>query len=266
MDEHWELTPSGLRLRWTPNGPLTTAISVLADPKPENLISGDSEPYYQPATTHSPQWPWHPISKEFFTTPPISSIKVKCVDVADLEDQWVELHERDSLPPSTIGSCRAENHDDDITAVYETNNPPSPPGGRRRRLRLARMQRTRDGPLIACCGSKRPRKRARAWKLTVSVEARPRAGPAYLTLHDYVEQVHPWLMGLRRDILRAKAIEKMVLCEWEGPEDELLDRWGRDERVLFVDCFLGCSPGHPGFLDEEEGAGLLHAQAGVQNP
>ncbi|KAM7216093.1 hypothetical protein V8F06_008566 [Rhypophila decipiens] len=219
-------SPSGLRLRWTPNGPLTTAISVLADPKPENLVSGDSEPYYQPATTHSPQWPWHPISKESFTTPPISSIKVKCVDVADLKDQWVELHESDSLPPSTIGSCR------------------------RRRLRLARMQRTRDGPLIACCGSKRPRKRARAWKLTVSVEARPRAGPEYLTLLDYVEQVHPWLMGLRRDILRAKAIEKMVLCEWEGPEDELLDRWGRDERVLCVDCFLGCSPGHPGFLDE----------------
>lgn len=84
-----------------------------------------------------------------------------------------------------------------------------------------------SGHLIRCaCGSTRPRKTLATGRLLVTIKARAGTGPGYLTVHDFVEQIHPWLMSLKEDILEARAVMKGLLCE--GPEeftrDEILER------------------------------------------
>jgi hypothetical protein len=50
---------------------------------------------------------------------------------------------------------------------------------------------------LRCCGCDRPRKK----KVSLLVEASGYDG--ILTIHDFVSTVHPWLMGLRGEILQA---------------------------------------------------------------
>lgn len=63
-------------------------------------------------------------------------------------------------------------------------------------------------------------------------------GPGYLTVHDYIEQVHTWLMSIRGDILRAITISKALLdqvAQFEGhEEDKVLEKWEREEKLFFV--------------------------------
>jgi hypothetical protein len=52
-----------------------------------------------------------------------------------------------------------------------------------------------EGPehLLVCCGTQRPRSKA------VSVVVR--SSGEFVTIHDYLSTVHPWLVGLREDLL-----------------------------------------------------------------
>ena len=51
--------------------------------------------------------------------------------------------------------------------------------------------------LLRCCGGDRLRKK----KVSLLVKASGNLG--ILTIHDYLSAVHPWLMGLREEILQA---------------------------------------------------------------
>ncbi|KAK8068117.1 hypothetical protein PG996_007229 [Apiospora saccharicola] len=76
------------------------------------------------------------------------------------------------------------------------------------------------GQLLRCCGKDRPMKK---WQLTVE-PADAEAG--FVTVHDYVSALHPWLLSLRGEIVRADNVwdsnppeyyEKMMV-EHAGPE------------------------------------------------
>jgi len=55
---------------------------------------------------------------------------------------------------------------------------------------------------------------------------------------------------VRGDILRAKAVVKGLFGEWEEPEEELLEKWARDEELFFID--VAAAPTDIGILDEVE--------------
>ena len=60
-----------------------------------------------------------------------------------------------------------------------------------------------EGPehLLKCCGTKRPRGKAHILVVKPTV-----SGNNFITIHDYLSAVHPWLMSLREDILWAKGL------------------------------------------------------------
>lgn len=55
-----------------------------------------------------------------------------------------------------------------------------------------------DNVVIEFCGDKRPRA---APELVVKASDKP-----YVTIHDYVSAVHPWLLGLHNDIFLVKNV------------------------------------------------------------
>jgi hypothetical protein len=95
-----------------------------------------------------------------------------------------------------------------------------------------------SGHLLECCGSERPRRSYGRYELLVTA----RGAGGFLTVHDYVEQVHPWLMSLKGDIIEAKAVANALLeGEEEVPQrEELLARDGHFK--LFV------AGAHPKYL------------------
>lgn len=67
--------------------------------------------------------------------------------------------------------------------------------------------------LVECCGTQRPRSK----DATLQVKA---VG-AFLTVHDYVSQVHPWLMDMRERLLEALGWLNGRAGPW-APETKLL--------------------------------------------
>jgi hypothetical protein len=74
--------------------------------------------------------------------------------------------------------------------------------------------------LLMCRDEARPR--GRVAKLVVKPAA---AGTGFVTVHDYVSAVHPWLMNIRADILNAMAVldqpvplETELMVNSKGPE------------------------------------------------
>jgi len=55
-----------------------------------------------------------------------------------------------------------------------------------------------EGAVISCCGEQAPEEKE--VRLTV------KATGDFLTIHDYVTQVHPWLLGMRQDLLVAVGV------------------------------------------------------------
>ena len=73
-----------------------------------------------------------------------------------------------------------------------------------------------------CCGTQRPRGKA----FSVVVKPSASSGKEFVTLHDYLSTVHPWLMSLREDILGAMGIlddeplaaETKIMVDYSAPE------------------------------------------------
>jgi hypothetical protein len=111
---------------------------------------------------------WHPSSEAPLTQPPVSSVTVKVYELEMWEDEWEESHRH--AEPGDPEFVFGEVGDD-------------------------------DGPrLLRCCGEDRPQKTP---PLEVTASEKP-----YGAVHDYLSAVHPWLMGLRPDILRAKNVRE----------------------------------------------------------
>jgi len=161
------------RLYWTLDGPLETAISVMAtsyyDPDaPESA----REPYAR-ATSDGGVPTWHPVSKESITHPPVSSVVVSVREFQDWDEAWMIIHEGHSSP-SEGGPGWG----------------PAPPPASGVALATDRLY------FLRCCGEDRP-----WYQEDIKLTVRPSGD--LVTIHDYVSQVHPWLMGMRQELVDA---------------------------------------------------------------
>ncbi|KAH8199949.1 hypothetical protein TruAng_005888 [Truncatella angustata] len=168
------LTRDAKRLYWTLSGPLSTAIWVME----ETFYHPDFplEPYYCPATSEMGAASWSPVSQSPLTDPKISSVTVRVDHLENWEDQWYDVHREHTEP----------DWDHDENDMFRWGH-----------LLDYDPDEDEDGPehLLKCCGEERPRKKS----TSLLVEAKG----DFVTIHDYVSAVHPWLMGLRNDILQA---------------------------------------------------------------
>lgn len=152
------------RLHWSLNGPLKTAISVMEHTYYD--AAAKLEPYFNTDTQE-----WHPISKAPMSEPRISSVKVRIDPLHKYESDWAELHRDHSIPQS----C------DPSYARWGTlSGRDSPDHGRLYMLK--------------CCGEERP---------PVFSEVLVKARGGFVTVHDFVSQLHSWLMDRREHILGA---------------------------------------------------------------
>ncbi len=162
------VSTAGKRLFWRLNGPLEHAITVA----PSEYYEPDAvmEPYFRPASSdHDAAPSWHAVSQESLLNPPASSItvRIRCIDA------WEQIW--------------ADQHRECYDAVVADSN--------RRRLGPRPGDETLDAPIyvLECCGQKRP------WSQDTQLEV-VTAG-AFVTIHEYVSAVHPWLMGMRDTLL-----------------------------------------------------------------
>ncbi|KAK4124052.1 hypothetical protein N657DRAFT_619423 [Parathielavia appendiculata] len=209
------LSASAKRLRWTLDGPLEAAISVAAGYWIDPTIP--DEPYHRADAVDQR----HPISRDPYTEPKVSSVTISADLLSDWENNWFEVHRDHVLPggeeengKTRIGSLPDFDPEDEDDAWPEVDGEGS-------------------GHLLVCCGSERPRKTETKFQLLVTAKG---AGPdGFLTVHDFLEQVHPWLMGLKGEILEARAVAFALL---EGEDDvpsreELLARDGHMKFFVF---------------------------------
>ena len=162
------LTHDARRLYWTLGGPLTSAISVMGDKWYDPDVP--LEPYCVQA---EPLLSWHSIAQSALTEPKISSITVSVEQLNDWEEKWWELRrDNDDLVP--VGTDFGEDEDFDEDFDEEDDGPQSG---------------------LQSCYKDVPRDN----RATLVV----RATGAFITVHDYVSVVHPWLMNLREKILQA---------------------------------------------------------------
>ncbi|KAH7031274.1 uncharacterized protein B0I36DRAFT_229503, partial [Microdochium trichocladiopsis] len=159
----WERSSSALNhIFWSLDGPLETAISVLS-------IQDDvvlKEPIYDQESGE-----WHPIAQLPISEPRLSSIAVQVFELDDWEEQWLGYHaEHEDL---RLPVAHGDDNDDDNARADSTE-------------------------LLECCGTEIPRDKS----VTVQVAAL-NDGPdgGFATIRDYVTVVHPWLMGLRGELL-----------------------------------------------------------------
>lgn len=161
------VSTAGKRLFWRLNGPLEHAITVA----PSEYYEPDAvmEPYFIPASDDLDAAPlWHAVSQESLLTPPVSSITVRIQCIDNWERVWADQHRE----------CWDAIHDSD-----------------RRRLGPRPGDETLDAPMyvLECCLQERP------WSRDTKLEVA--SAGAFVTIHEYVSAVHPWLMGMRNTLL-----------------------------------------------------------------
>jgi hypothetical protein len=170
-------------------GPLSTAVSVMNE---EEDPDGPWEPYYQETADGSPAW--HPISQESICDPPISSIKTTISCLEQWEQAWLLLFDDDDLlvPPGdgvdTIWGppregCEPDDDETGLSLLYHEgeHRPPN-----------------YDKPLEVTAPKDKP----------------------YLTIHDFLSVIRPYLVDRRPDILGSLIIS--TECAPPLPEDTKL--------------------------------------------
>lgn len=131
------------------------------------VADAEREPYFNADTVG-----WHSISRSFVSEPKISSVTVSIDLLRSYADNWEEFHRGDSEP----------DWDNDPSRVI---------------WGLLLGFESMGVRLLKCCGEERP---------NMSSSLRVRASGEFLTIHDYVSQLHPWLMERRQDLLGALTI------------------------------------------------------------
>lgn len=167
-------TLAAVRLVWSfSGGSLETSLSVMASAYNIDVL----EPYFQQTVGGGSGSPWHVVSKSPLTHPPVSAITATVGDLELWESDWLDFHENHSDPDSYTES---ENLKYGTLPDYDPENDRDPPH------------------LLKCCGTDRPRGKEGG----VLVTASP-SGPGFVTVHEYITTVHPWLMRNRGDIWKA---------------------------------------------------------------
>ncbi|KFY00414.1 hypothetical protein O988_03318 [Pseudogymnoascus sp. VKM F-3808] len=167
-------TLAAVRIVWSfRGGSLETSLSVMAAAYNIDVL----EPYFQQSVGRGSNTPWHVVSKSPVTHPPVSEIRVNVFDLDIWESDWLDFHENHSDP---------DFHTESDTLSYGTLPDYDP-------------ENDKEPPhLLKCCGTDRPRGK----EVGVLVTASP-SGPGFVTVHEYVTTVHPWLMRNREDIFKA---------------------------------------------------------------
>ncbi|KAL7906379.1 hypothetical protein GGI35DRAFT_482544 [Trichoderma velutinum] len=183
-------SPAAKRLYWPLEGVFPSAISVMRTAR----SVGELDPPFRPDTRGSESGTWHEISSLPLTDPKVSSVEASLRDLDQWESDWLAWH-RDHTAPEFNAEYTTYGDLSDEDRPYA--NEPKEDGS---------WEEDSDTEfLIRCCGDDRPlRKRG------LNIKVTPSAGNNFVTMHDYVSVVHPWLMSLRRDIIRAKAVARPV--------------------------------------------------------
>jgi hypothetical protein len=156
-----QISTAGKRLFWRLNGPLETAIHVA--PSEYSEPSDVMEPYF------GPDGSLHPVSQASLMEPPVSSmtVRIQCID--ELEYNWTSKHWLCGEGP--------------VNDVYPRRLGPRPDD-------------KSPNPhlyVVECCGQKRP------WSYDTYLQVDAKG--EFLTVHEYVSAVHPWLMAMRDTLL-----------------------------------------------------------------
>ncbi|KAL5322675.1 hypothetical protein ACEPPN_010650 [Leptodophora sp. 'Broadleaf-Isolate-01'] len=177
----------GWRLLWTLDNPsLKNAIWVT-----DASQSPDSQQPYYDSTTES----WHEVSKSSMFEPKVLSITVRVDDFELWEDNWCEYHRHSEHPESSIDGARWGTIPD-----------------------IAHVDEYGDGlHLLECCGTQRPLGKA----VSVLVKASS-SEHGFVTVHDYVSTIHPWLMSLHEEIRAAHPMVLLIDDDPLAPGTELL--------------------------------------------
>ncbi|KAK8131864.1 hypothetical protein PG999_000037 [Apiospora kogelbergensis] len=181
-DQPARLTPEAQRLYWALQEPLADAVTVM---RPDWRQTGhtEREPYVvREGGPSTPTDGLHAIAAAPLTEPKIGAITVQVSALDVWEERWCERHEDDLSTDQVRGPPPPD---------YEPSNPE----------RFWGRSDTDKILLLRCCGEDRPTRRP---KLTV-VPSDLAAG--FVTVHDYVSAVHPWLVGLRDTIVRADNVD-----------------------------------------------------------
>lgn len=179
----------------------------------------------------------HAISRDAFTEPPISSVTIRVSPLVEWEGNWLDIHQ-DHV------SC-GEDDNDENTVLGDL------PEDDHAEWEEIEIDGQGSGHLLVCCGSARPQKSAVKYQITVKSKTKEEGGLGFITVHDFLGQVHPWLMEIKADILEAKAVATALLQS----RDEVPSR----EEILATDGGMklfvgGASPRDLSILDEAQWA------------
>lgn len=209
-----KLTPAAQRLHWTLTTPLSTAIHIMPDTTYNP--NAQLEPYFSTAadTTTTPSAP--SIAHAPLTDPKISSVTVRVEQLENWEETWLDFHGDHGEPgPHNEEEEDEEDDEEERNMVFgqlvdydpdEDEEPDEEYGTH----------------LLRCCGGDRPRKK----KVSLTVTGTGCEG-GFVTVHDFVTAVHPWLMRLRGEILVAGGDlqdhiplgeETRLMVVWPGPD------------------------------------------------
>lgn len=150
------------------------------------------EPYYSQTTGT-----WHPVAQLPISEPKVSWITVRVYELEEWEDAWYEAHWGHAEGGEGVEWASSEHNDEDEDYGMRDEHT--------------------EVQLLKCCGIAWPRGK------NVSLVVKPAVDgeEEFVTVHDYLTAVHPWLMGFRGEILAAKG-----MLNWDdeplGEETELM--------------------------------------------
>ena len=197
------ISTAGKRLFWRLNGPLEDGAIQVAPS--EYYEPGDvMEPYFGPDGS-----PHAAVSQASLMEPPVSSLTVRVACLDDWEQLWAEYHRDCATDPD-----------------------PRYPDWRRLGPRPDDEAFEPRLYVLACCGQERP------WAYDTCLHVA--AEGEFLTVHEYVSAVHPWLMAMRDTILDALGgLDSRA--NWP-PETKLavLELWPRMLRIDREDQWARC--------------------------
>jgi hypothetical protein len=162
---------------------------------------------------------WHALAHTPLTEPKVSTITVNVDTLEIWEDHWLNLHRNHSDPDDS--EANGNGVEWGILPDYDEEE-----------------DEKDDVHLLQCCGELRPRKK----NVCVVVQAAA-DGEGFITVHDYLSVVHPWLMTLRNDILGAMSSAMSVTL---SPATELMVNCNALDDLMIelkVDWMRSCSTG-----------------------
>lgn len=228
-------SPATKRLFWPLDGVFPAAISVMKNPR----SADDLELFFQPDTGGNGSGTWHEISQLPLTEPKVSSVEASVYDLEQWEFDWMAWH-KDHDGPEFDQEYVTYGDLDDEDRPYA--NDPKEDGS---------WEEDSDTEfLVKCCGDDRPL-RKRGLKLMVT----PSAGSeSFVTVQDYVSgkvssltmtsAVHPWLMSLRGDILKAKTVARPQPYPASAPTKWMVDR-GSEHKIEVQESWVREHGGGP---------------------